>query len=966
MPISLDEANKLLQGSGGATQEKRGALPGTLSLEQAQAVMKQDAQQEEKGFFGRTADAIAAAYKGNATRDLPEFEDAVGADMKITDIPGIGDITLMKSPEDAYKLNDGQLKSLLTGFMAEPTNEGRVGIIKQAIPDAKFGADENGNPIVTLPNGKQAYINRSGFSFQDVKDLLGEVAKFLPASRTASLATKGMAPFSKIAGQMVAAGGTQLAADQVAQAEGSTRPTSLEDAGVVAAIAGVTEGLAPFAIGLLRKIMGGKSLTTAETKQLTAAGLKPEEITPERAAAIVQSRVADPATRQRIAAAQSLPEPVPLSTGQATQNPRTLQMEAELPKTSDRAAAISQEFKDRQNAAIQKNIDTLRRQFSGSDLPKSPAEIGADIQQKLVSMRQAQSREVTAAYEGAAQGRAFVPSNALNDLNTGLKKQLNDMRFDVEGNPAVSRFFTRMDELRNGFAMADGATGAAVKARNPSAYRVQTLEDMRKYVNANIIQTAGDNAAQRAAGLRMVKEIDRQVDDFVAGGLLSGDPKAIDAIREARKASASFKQRFESDDIVERLTTKEGIGGNARLSVDADDAINAIFGKAGITRQGIGNDVMKLKQTLPPEDFSRLKEAAFLRLLRNDQGEGAFSAKRFSDGLNDAANKYPNMMKGLFSPEEMRAMRRFGEVARLAQENPNRNFSNSSSAIINAMSRFFGRPGDFAGGMLQKITGAGNQAVKEEGLRRSLNDGLPVSRRGLLPNSVGGVGAGLSSETQNLNIPKKGYDVPASPGAPDKPDYNGVPSDAPLKDEPRGDLKGKGVQLQPQTYGRAIGAINHASKASGEDFGVLYKIARAESAFNASAKARTSSASGLFQITNGTWRDLVSKYGEQAGVTLKDKDDPAANALMAGFLTRENRSWLRDELGREPSDGELYAAHFLGPDSAGKLIVNRNSGASAARAFPKAAQANKSIFYNSEGRARTVSEVYQIITNKVA
>jgi hypothetical protein len=93
------------------------------------------------------------------------------------------------------------------------------------------------------------------------------------------------------------------------------------------------------------------------------------------------------------------------------------------------------------------------------------------------------------------------------------------------------------------------------------------------------------------------------------------------------------------------------------------------------------------------------------------------------------------------------------------------------------------------------------------------------------------------------------------------------------------------------------------------------------------------------------------------------KMDPHAASLMAGELASDHASYLRGRVGRTPTAGELYAAHFLGPQGSARLIeaANKTPGASAASLFPEAAQANRSIFYR-EGRAATVSEVYANLT----
>jgi len=87
---------------------------------------------------------------------------------------------------------------------------------------------------------------------------------------------------------------------------------------------------------------------------------------------------------------------------------------------------------------------------------------------------------------------------------------------------------------------------------------------------------------------------------------------------------------------------------------------------------------------------------------------------------------------------------------------------------------------------------------------------------------------------------------------------------------------------------------------------------------------------------------------------------------MAGKYAQETRATLENTLGRPVCDGELYAAHFLGADGACKLIQLRdaNPAASAAGAFPQAAGANRSVFYNADGSAKSVSQVYAWATRQ--
>jgi hypothetical protein len=96
------------------------------------------------------------------------------------------------------------------------------------------------------------------------------------------------------------------------------------------------------------------------------------------------------------------------------------------------------------------------------------------------------------------------------------------------------------------------------------------------------------------------------------------------------------------------------------------------------------------------------------------------------------------------------------------------------------------------------------------------------------------------------------------------------------------------------------------------------------------------------------------------------RDDPKVNADMAGAFTRSNATRLENMIGRAPNDGELYMAHFLGAGGAAKLInlTSSNGSASAARAFPAAAHANRSIFYDRSGHAKSVNHVYAAIMQR--
>lgn len=146
--------------------------------------------------------------------------------------------------------------------------------------------------------------------------------------------------------------------------------------------------------------------------------------------------------------------------------------------------------------------------------------------------------------------------------------------------------------------------------------------------------------------------------------------------------------------------------------------------------------------------------------------------------------------------------------------------------------------------------------------------------------------------------------------------------------------------------------------------GLFDKIKQAESSGDPNAKNPNSSASGLFQFTDQTWKDSVKKWGKKHGITEDMKNDPAAQETMVRELARDNARILVKSLKTEPSEGDMYVAHFMGAPQAVKLIKNKNSKMPAAKLFPREAKANKSIFYKS-GKPRTMAEVYNVLARKV-
>jgi Transglycosylase SLT domain len=178
-----------------------------------------------------------------------------------------------------------------------------------------------------------------------------------------------------------------------------------------------------------------------------------------------------------------------------------------------------------------------------------------------------------------------------------------------------------------------------------------------------------------------------------------------------------------------------------------------------------------------------------------------------------------------------------------------------------------------------------------------------------------------------------------------------------------------------------------AARTTGSDPALLMSIADKESSFASSAKASTSSASGLFQFVESTWLKALRSFGWRYGreeeakaiqgedehpviasrkraEILQLRDDPYLSAALAAEMLKHDGAKISEHLGRSLTAGETYLIHFLGPEDAERFMTKLDAEpqASAARLLPRPARANKTIFYERLGRKmkdRSVSEVHE-------
>lgn len=195
------------------------------------------------------------------------------------------------------------------------------------------------------------------------------------------------------------------------------------------------------------------------------------------------------------------------------------------------------------------------------------------------------------------------------------------------------------------------------------------------------------------------------------------------------------------------------------------------------------------------------------------------------------------------------------------------------------------------------------------------------------------------------------------------------------------------------TRERVTNAIATASRRTGVDFGYLLGQAKIESSMNPTARASTSSATGLYQFIDQSWLAVVRNHGANYGLgwasaaieqgsngryfvsdpalrqqILDLRNHPETASVMAAEHAADNRDYLEQRLGRPMESVDLYLAHFLGQGGASKFLRAhaQSPDTPAASLFPSAARANRSIFYDKGGNARSLSEIRTLFAGKLA
>lgn len=254
-----------------------------------------------------------------------------------------------------------------------------------------------------------------------------------------------------------------------------------------------------------------------------------------------------------------------------------------------------------------------------------------------------------------------------------------------------------------------------------------------------------------------------------------------------------------------------------------------------------------------------------------------------------------------------------------------------------------------------------------------LKEETPTSITNTAPKTLGEVNKKLGEKINNQNKPTEAMmrddnvETETKPSMPTTSTPIKSKEETPTLNTPNNinpDIN-KNMDLAKYANLEVIPAIKQASKMTGVNEDTLISFAKIESSLNPNAKASTSSAGGLFQITDPTWNELANKYGKKYGFdSSADKFNPLYNSLIGAEYGKQNIGKLSnyEKVGLNDTSA-MYLAHHFGPSGANNIIKVASSTPDAPMTEAVSSNAYKANI--NELKGKTIDSYINYLNNKL-
>ena len=169
-----------------------------------------------------------------------------------------------------------------------------------------------------------------------------------------------------------------------------------------------------------------------------------------------------------------------------------------------------------------------------------------------------------------------------------------------------------------------------------------------------------------------------------------------------------------------------------------------------------------------------------------------------------------------------------------------------------------------------------------------------------------------------------------------------------------------------------INYVVQGAERVGVDPKLMLQIIKAESAFGANTAQSASSAKGIFQIIDSTWRENYPRFNKKYGIPVNSPLDPLSASIFSAAYVKDV---IMKHLPGSPTATDVYMSYVFGPGGGPTLVkaYRANPLGISVQAYAdrygwssanKVANANRAYFYRN-GRAMTLAETYAVAQSRV-
>lgn len=509
--------------------------------------------------------------------------------------------------------------------------------------------DEAGEPMVELPDGSRYRLNDEGLDSADVGNVAGNVAAFwTPASwlnRFSKARNIGLAGRSGIQGAGAAATDAGL---QAATDGGRVDPVRVAVTGAGGALGEAFGTGLSWAANKVTKMLASGATSRATAEQVAReAGATLDEAQLGRLASNVEQIKAGADPRALLGQeefgflytqGQRLADKAPQKFGVLSRE----ELLRQQPGSAEVFGAAS-----RQNVArLDDALNTIGSR-QGTPAAATPAELAQGAATRLRGQADELDTRIGKAYDAAAETNGTaISADSVRALPARLTQAVRDFAPNDVTTPVTAKTLQQVRlAAENILRGADGS--------NVQGVTLRALETQRRILNNNI-NAAASNKADRAAMTAIKREFDGWLDEAVDTALVSGDPKALAAIKEARGLRAEFGRRFEGGADSDKF-----IAGLLDGTRTPEELVNVALGASQVSKAGGARFIERLRTAAngDPEVIGALRSANFLRLTRGANGE-PLPMGQIVRNIRTSEYNNASIVRALYSPAEWAEVRR--------------------------------------------------------------------------------------------------------------------------------------------------------------------------------------------------------------------------------------------------------------------------------------------------------------------